>query len=303
MRRVVVTGAAGLLGGYVVDALLGKWVVHGLDTQPQTGDVTQTVASILDLDALKRAFAGAEAVVHIAAAANIGSGTPERIIDLNTKGTWNVLEAALCAGVQRVVLCSTDSVMGNTVWKEHFWCPEALPVDEQHPLRPADPYGLSKLMAEEAGRSYARRGLEVLALRPVFTLFPSMMGEVLARHRSPRGYSGPCAGGHVAAGGGFCWHHLDPRDLAEAFRLALETDWQGYEAFYLCAPSTLHPRPTLDRIVEIFGHLPGRIDESQYRKNPFAAMFDTRLAEQRLGWTAKHDHRAAVFAAKEEQSA
>jgi nucleoside-diphosphate-sugar epimerase len=186
--------------------------------------------------------------------------------------------------------------MGNTVWKEHFWCPEALPVDEAHPVRPADPYGLSKLMAEEAGRSFARRGLEVIALRPVFILFPSMMGEVRARHADPEGYSGPCAGGHAPAGGGLCWHHVDPRDVAEAFRLALHIDWQGFEAFYLAAPSTLHPLPTLERIEQAFGRLPDRIDREIYQANPFAPMFDTRAATQRLGWRALHDLRAEVMA-------
>ncbi len=297
MRRVAITGASGLLGSYVAEAMQPEADIVGVDILPPKVDHAHVHASILDLDALTSAFAGVDCVIHIAAAANISAGPPETIMALNVTGSWNVLEAALRAGVRRVVLCSSDSVMGNTVWKDHFWCPEKLPIDEQHPLKPADPYGLSKLMAEEAGRSYSRRGLEVLALRPVFILFPTMLGEVLARYRDPTGYSGPCAGGHVAAGGGFCWHHLDPRDLAEAFRLAVNANWQGYEAFYLCAPSTLHPRPTLDRVSEIFGRLPDWIDAVHYRDNPFAAIFDTSLARRRLGWTAKHDHRTSVFGA------
>jgi nucleoside-diphosphate-sugar epimerase len=298
MRRVVVTGASGLLGGYVARAVAAEAEVTGLDARPPTGnaDWRHVTASILDEEALVEAFAGADAVLHIAAAANIGSGTPGRIIDLNTKGSWTVLEAARRAGVARVVLCSTDSVMGNTVWKDHFWCPGTLPVDETHPLRPADPYGLSKLMAEEAGRSFARRGLQVIALRPVFILFPSMMGEVRARHADPDAYAGPCAGGHAPAGGGLCWHHVDPRDVAEAFRLALHMDWQGFEAFYLAAPSTLHPLPTLERIAQVFGRLPDLVEGDIYEANPFAPMFDIRAAARRLGWTPRHDLRAEVMA-------
>ncbi|MCT8973523.1 NAD-dependent epimerase/dehydratase family protein [Microbaculum marinisediminis] len=299
MRRVVVTGASGLLGGYVARAVSDDAEVIGLDARPPAvpGDIAHVTASILDPDALEAAFAGADAVIHIAAAANIGSGTPGQIIDLNVKGSWCVLEAARRANVRRVVLCSSDSVMGNTVWKDHFWCPQALPVNEAHPVRPADPYALSKLLAEEAGRSFARRGLEIIALRPVFILFPSMMGEVLARHADPDGYVGPCAGGHAPAGGGPCWHHVDPRDVAEAFRLALRVDWRGYEAFYLAAPSTLHPLPTLDRIAQAFGGLPERIDSDVYAANPHAPMFDTRAARRRLGWRARHDLRADVLGA------
>jgi nucleoside-diphosphate-sugar epimerase len=151
-------------------------------------------------------------------------------------------------------------------------------------------------MAEEAGRSFARRGLEVIALRPVFILFPSMMGEVRARHADPTGYSGPCAGGHAPAGGGLCWHHVDPRDVAEAFRLSLHLDWQGFEAFFLAAPSTMHPLPTLERLEQAFGRLPDRIDREIYDDNPFAPMFDTRAAACRLGWRALHDLRAEVMA-------
>lgn len=295
MRRVVVTGASGLLGSCVARAIESVAEVVRLDSRPRSDGGRSIRASILDLEALVSAFKGADSVLHLAAAANIGAGPPQNIIELNVQGSWNVLEAALRASVRRVVLCSSDSVMGNTVWRQHFWCPDTLPVPEDHELRPADPYGLSKLLAEQAGRSYARRGLEVLALRPVFVLFPSMMGEVRARHADPAGYRGPCAGGHVAAGGGLCWHHVDPRDVAEAFRLGVDSPWQGFESFWLAAPSTLHPLPTLERIRQVFGRLPRTVERSHYEQRPFAPMFDTSRAEERLGWRARHDHRIAIF--------
>ncbi len=297
MTRVVVTGASGLLGGYVARELSQVADVTGLDVSLPPADAGwhHVHASILDQDALEAAFAGVDAVMHVAAAANIASGPPGSIIDLNVKGSWTVMEAALRAGVRRVVLCSSDSVMGNTVWKENFWCPRTLPVDEGHEVRPADPYALSKLLAEEAGRSYARRGLQVIALRPVFILFPGMMGEVCARQSDPDGYAGPCAGGHAPAGGGLCWHHIDPRDVASAFRLALDVEWQGFEAFYLAAASTLHPMPTVDRVGAYFGAAPERIDHAWFGANPFAPMFDTRAATRRLGWRAKYDLRKQVL--------
>ncbi len=297
MRRVVVTGASGLLGGYVARTIAAEAEVVGLDQRAprQPADWHHVMASILDESSLASAFAGVDAVLHIAAAANIASGTPRQIMDINVMGSWTVMEAARHAGVRRVVLCSSDSVLGNTVWKEHFRCPEALPVNEAHPLRPTDPYALSKHLAEEAGRGFARQGLEVIALRPVFILFPSMMGEVRARLADPDGYRGPCAGGHAPAGGGPCWHHVDPRDVAEAFRLALHADWREFEAFYLAAPSTLHPLPTLERVAQVFGRIPEAVDRDIYDSNPFAPMFDTRAAERRLGWRARHDLRAAVL--------
>lgn len=300
MKRVVVTGASGLLGSYVAAAYSGDYEVLGLDTRPPSANHAHVDASILDLDAMVGAFDGADCVAHIAAAANIGAGSPQRIVELNTLGSWNVLEAAHRAGVRRVLLCSTDSVMGNTVWPNFFWAPRTLPVREDHPLRPVDPYGLSKLMAEEAGQAYAHRGLEVLALRPVFILFPSMLGEVRARHADPIGYRGPSAGGHVAAGGGLCWNHVDPWDVAEAFRLATTAEWRGFESFWLAAPSTLHWRPTLEIVRERFAILPDEVNHAHYADNPFASMFDTTRAVGSLGWRPRHDHRRALF---EEQGA
>lgn len=297
---VLVTGGAGLLGAHVVAAVSrAGHATRTLDmrvpeSDPRGGE--HITASILDLDAVTEACADIDAVLHIAAAANIGSGTPRDIVERNALGGWTVLEAAWRAGVGRVVLCSSDSVLGNTIWPDYFRMPERLPVDEGHAARPTDPYGLSKLMAEQAGRAFAARGrMEVLALRPVFILFPTMMGEVRARARDPDGYRGPSAGGHAPAGGGLCWHHVDPRDVADAFVRALDAPYRGFEAFYLSAPSTLHPTPTLDRVAGRFGGLPDAVDRTWFADNPHAPMFDTRRARDRLGWRARHDHRTALF--------
>ena len=296
MERVLVTGGAGLLGRYVLDELEGKYHVLSYDLGPPGHPFAGRIGSILDLRALEAAMEGIDAVIHIAAAANIGAGAPSEIMDCNVRGTWNVLEAAFNADVRRVVLCSSDSVLGNTVFKEYFWLPRSLPVNEKHPVRPADPYGLSKYLGEEAGRSYAARGkLEVLALRPVFILFPSMLGEVRARHASPETYRGPSAGGHSPAGGGLCWHHIDPRDVARAFRLALESSYRSFDRFYLSAPSTLHPAPTLQLIEDFFGDSPRKIDRQRYTRLPYAPMFDTSHAEKYLGWNAAYDHRPALY--------
>lgn len=288
------TGGGGLLGRHVVAALAADAEVAVLDLRPPAEGVRFFEGSILDPVALAKAFRGADQVVHLAAAANIGAGTAAHIFELNARGTFLVLEAAREAGVQRVVLCSSDSVLGNTVWPKHFFLPECLPVDEDHPVRPADPYGLSKHLAEEAGRSYARRGLTVIALRPVFILFASMLGEVRARAADPAGYRGPSAGGHAPAGGGFLWHHVDPRDVAEAFRLALAAPVEGFHAYYLTANSTLHPSPTLTRLHEMFGDLPSVVDRARYEAHPFAPMFASDRAAAELGWRPRFDHRAAV---------
>jgi nucleoside-diphosphate-sugar epimerase len=96
-------------------------------------------------------------------------------------------------------------------------------------------------------------------------------------------------------GGGLCWHHIDPRDVARAFRLALESSYRGFDRFYLSAPSTLHPAPTLQLIKDFFGDSPRRIDRQRYTRLPYAPMFDTSHAEKYLGWNAVYDHRPALY--------
>lgn len=298
--RVLVTGAGGRLGGYVMEALAGDCAPVGFDMKPPPGDAEHLKGDILSLPDLLTACEGVEAVVHIAAVPNIHSAPAEDILRVNVLGSWNLLEAAERCGVRRVVLCSSDSAVGNTVWPEHYWPPRYLPLDEDHPVRPSDPYGLSKHLAEEAGRSFAARGrLEVVALRPVFILYPEMLPEAVARQRDPAGYRGPAAGGPAPAGGGLCWHHVDPRDVAEGFRRALVYDYRGFERFFLSADSTLAPEPTLERIERAFGRLPEIREPALYRERPYAPMFDTRRARERLGLTVRHDHRARVLAGGE----
>jgi nucleoside-diphosphate-sugar epimerase len=235
-------------------------------------------------------------VVHIAAMPNIWSGPGERIMTVNVTGTWNVLQAAEDAGVKRVILCSSDSVVGFTVMSGGMRPPDYVPVDQAHPLRPTDPYALSKLLGEQIGRSFVERGkLEVAALRPVFVLYPEMHGEVKARAQDPANYKGPAVGGPSAAGGGPLWHYVDPRDVACALRLALEVrSFAAFEGFFISATSTLAPNPTLQRL-EQYLKRPLEVRRPEiYTKNPYAPLYDLARAREVLGFEAQHDLRHLI---------
>jgi nucleoside-diphosphate-sugar epimerase len=294
--KVLVTGAAGLLGRYIVRELRDRCAVTGFDVKPPADGGPCTTGDIADLAAVNAAVAGMDAVVHVAARANIWAGTPEEIVRTNLMGTWNVLHAAAEAGARRVVLCSSDSVVGYTVMSGAMLPPAYLPIDTDHPLRPTDPYALSKKMGEAAGQSFADRGaLEVVVLRPVFVLYPEMHGEVIARAADPAGYRGPAAGGPSAAGGGTAWHYVDPRDAARGFRLALELADVRYATFFLCGPNTLAPEPTLERLQHHLGLLPELRHPEVYRRNPFAPLYDLDHARDGLGFEAEHDLRPVLY--------
>jgi nucleoside-diphosphate-sugar epimerase len=160
---VVVTGAAGMLGGWVVRRLteLG-WPVTGVDLRPAPG---VSVADVRDRAAMGRSLAGAGAVVHCAAA--LPSYPPAQIRSVIVDGTRTVLTAAVDAGVARVVHISSTSVYG---------LPPVVPTTEDYPRTPVDEYGAAKAAAEEVCEQFRADGLCVPVLRPKTFLGPGRMG-------------------------------------------------------------------------------------------------------------------------------
>jgi nucleoside-diphosphate-sugar epimerase len=294
MSTILVTGAAGLLGGFVVRDLLAQgYIVRGLDRRRGDADIEWHVGDVTSPDLVNAATKGADAVMHIAAIPNIWSGDGQTIMRVNLLGTYTVFEAAEAAGIKRVVFCSSDSVAGYTVREGRMLAPRYAPLDLDHPLLATDPYAVSKVLGEDMARSYALRGMSVVAMRTVFVAYPEMAGEIVARAKDPANYKGPAVGGPSSAGGGPLHHHIDARDLARAFRLAYELKMQpgDFERFYLSAKVTLSPEPTLDRLKRLHGGEVEIRDPAVYAKEPFAPLYDLTHAAERLGFVAEYDQR------------
>ncbi|MCH8116249.1 MAG: SDR family oxidoreductase [Chloroflexi bacterium] len=167
--KVVVTGGAGFIGSHLVDGLLDKGaevtVLDNLSTgslgnlDQVIGDIRFVEDDIRDLDAVKRAVAGADTVFHEAALGSVPRSIedPATSNDVNVNGTLNVLVASRDAGVRRVVFASSSSVYGDT---------PTLPKHEEMPTVPTSPYGVTKLAAEMYFRAFACvYGLETVCLR------------------------------------------------------------------------------------------------------------------------------------------
>ena len=166
-QRVVVTGAAGMLGGFVARRLRDEGLsVHGVDLRsPAQDGISGTVADVRDRAAMTEAVTGAAAVVHCAAA--LPSYPSGEIHSVIVDGTRNVLTAARDAGVPRVVHISTTAVYG---------LPTVVPTTEEHPRQPVDTYGRAKAAAEEVAEEFREEGLCVPVLRPKTFLGPGRMG-------------------------------------------------------------------------------------------------------------------------------
>lgn len=295
-KRVLVTGAGGMLGRAVVAELVGQYDVVGFDLASDQADIEWQVGNITDYAAVSAAMRGCEAVLHIAAIPNIVSGSAADIMHVNTVGTWNVFDAAREHGTGRVVLCSSDSVVGFTVRQGLMVAPDYLPIDEFHPLRPTDAYATSKKLGEELARSFVHHGIGTVALRPVFIAHAESLVEIEARARDPEGYQPGQAGGAQPAAGGAVWHYVDTRDVARSFRLALELETgNAFEPFFVSANETLSPEPTLERLQNYLGHaIPELRNASQWQDNPHAPLYDLERATSILGFQAKHSLRHLV---------
>jgi UDP-glucose 4-epimerase len=162
--RVLVTGGAGFIGSHVVDRLLAAGMTPRIfDVRPsayhEPGDVDAVLGDLLDPEALRAAMRGCDAVLHLAAAADVDdvARRPADAEAVNARGTLNVLEAARRAGVARVVYASTIWVYGSATGT----------VDEDHAVQlPDHLYTATKLAGEMYCRSYAALyGLDCTILR------------------------------------------------------------------------------------------------------------------------------------------
>jgi nucleoside-diphosphate-sugar epimerase len=179
VRRVAITGAAGIVGSVLSEGLADDYELLRLDRRRLAGGRRLDMRR---LKAVERAFAGVESVVDLAVAAPYNSDW-QAVYRHNLPLTTNALEAARRAGVQRVILASSNHVTGlyegdepyaSVVAGRHSGLePESVPpLTTEAPVRPDGPYGLGKVLAEAAGRYYSERcGLSVLCLR-IGTVMP-----------------------------------------------------------------------------------------------------------------------------------
>jgi UDP-glucose 4-epimerase len=164
--RVLVTGGSGFIGSTVVDALLGAGhapVIFDVAPSPYhaPGELERVTGSILDIAALRRAVRRCDAIVHLAAVADVDlvAANPSHADLVNARGTALVLEAARAEDVPRVLYASTIWVYGTAS--------NGAPLDERSPLPlPAHFYTATKLAGEMYCRSYAELyGIEETILR------------------------------------------------------------------------------------------------------------------------------------------
>ena len=278
---VLVTGGAGRLGREVVAALTPHCRVRVLDRATDAAVPVDVTADVLDLAALATAMRGCDAIVHLAAIDSSVPAPASVVFDTNVRGTWNVLHAAKEAGVRRVIVTSSVAAAGLDYTNPQM-APLYLPIDEAHPLRPSQPYGLSKQLNEHTAASFARSGIEVICLRPAWVMFPEAVRRVKAERD---GADAPVLAGRRREPWPLLRAYVAPDDAARAFVLALELRDVRSELFVITAADSFEPSPTIDHIANTYGARPDVRRPEAYARNPRASAWDITHAREVLGWT------------------
>lgn len=233
--RIVVTGAAGLIGRATVAHLVAAGaLVTGFDLAPEApmDGIAWAVGDITDEGALRAALAGADAVVHLGGIAGMDVTDDISTYRINTVGTYAVFSIAASLGVQKVVYASSINASGLPLGR--LKPPTHLPYDETEPTAFGDSYSLSKDANEQAARmAHATWGLELTGLRfPLVrditldggTRFAAHVRAALDEQAVRQAYEG--------------WSYLDVTDAARAIEAALLRSTPAAPGILVAAPLT-----------------------------------------------------------------
>jgi len=281
--KVLVTGGSGLVGTYVVAELcLHGHAVSVLDLKPPARSVPFVEADVLDLNAVTAAMEGFDVVVHMAGIPHPLNDPAEKVFSVNVNGTFNVLEAAARRGIRKVVFTSSESTLGFAFMKNSI-SPEYIPIDEQHPLRPQDPYGLSKLLCEQICRSYsARYGIRTVCLREPWIWVPEGNERELYR-KLVKEY-------HLWKNN--LWGFVHVSDAAAAHRLAVEKDLESLHEVFLISGrenwTGLDSRTLLEKF------FPEVTTIAESFTGP-ASLFSYEKARRMLGYEPRHTVHDILF--------
>jgi UDP-glucose 4-epimerase len=303
--NILVTGGAGYVGSHAVKLLERSghevWVFDNL-VYGHRGAVRAdrlVVGDLMDGAAVERLLRekAIDAVMHFAAYAYVGESVtdPAKYYRNNIVGTLSLMEAMRAAGVGRIVFSSTCATYG---------VPEEVPIHEDLPQKPINPYGFTKLVIEHALADYAHAyGFGYAALR-YFNASGAAADGTIGEDHDPETHLIPLVldvalgkrphilifGGQFHTPDGSCirdYIHVD--DLATAHIAALERLGPGVELkLNLGTGQGSSVKEVIEVCRKVTGHIiPAKVTDPR-PGDPPVLVADASLARQELGWEAKH---------------
>jgi UDP-glucose 4-epimerase len=303
--RILVTGGAGYIGSHAV-RWLGRaghevWVYDNLCAghREAVDQDRLIVGELMDRPRLVETLSAQkiEAVVHFAAFAAVGESVadPAKYYQNNVVASLNLLEAMRASGVNKIVFSSTTATYGE---------PEQIPITEEEPQKPINPYGFAKLVIERALADYrAAYGLSYAALRYFNAAGASPDGD-LGEDHDPETHLIPIVlqvalgqrqhitvfGEDYATPDGTCirdYVHVD--DLASAHALALEQLAPGAALkLNLGTGRGQSVREVIDACRRVTGHPIPTAVGARRTGDPPELIADSRKAQRTLGWQPRY---------------
>ena len=281
--KVVITGANGRAGGYAISEFLehGYKVTATIhrNLSPELAKLATIRllrADISDYGQTVSALAGADAVVHLAAIPHPRTDPPHVVFGTNVMSMWNVLQAAEVLGIRKLVLASSINAIG-AIFSSKRVPPLHFPIDEEHPTRAEDPYALSKWVGEQIADGFARkRSVQMASFRLHWMAAPEALEKL---RENPQNDPEPRSKDF--------WGYIDQRDCARAYRLAIEAEWEGHEAFFINAGDTTLGIPTQQALEQCYPDVPVKKKLSEYEM-----VIDCSKAKRFFDWEPQYGWRA-----------
>ncbi|MFN8532735.1 MAG: UDP-glucose 4-epimerase GalE [Dehalococcoidia bacterium] len=301
--RLVVTGGAGYIGSVVVEQLVeaGHQVTVVDDLRKGHADAVADGARLRSADLANMAAIDAlfgeaqpEAVLHFAAYSLVGESVqrPDRYYQNNVAVTLTLLEAMQRHGVGKLVFSSTAAVYGD---------PERVPIAEDEPTTPTNPYGATKLAIEQALPWYeAAFGLRFASLRyfnaagaterfgedhdPESHLIPLLLQVALGKR--PRA---EIFGTDYPTPDGTCIRdYIHVSDLATAHVLALDALDRGSRIYNLGNGSGFSVREVIESVRRVTGHPIPAVERPRRPGDPPQLVAAADKIVRELGWNPRY---------------
>jgi nucleoside-diphosphate-sugar epimerase len=242
-RRICITGGAGFIGSHLAERLVphNRLVIFdnfhrdALSASGLAGHAQIEVirGDVLDADAVRKAVAGCDAVVHLASIAGVDTvlKNPVLTMQVSLLGTYHALEAARAAGVTRFLDFSTSEVFGRYAY--HVTEFDATTLGAVGEARWT--YAVAKLATEHLAMNYHKQfGLGACSIRPFNIYGPRQVGEGAVHHFIVRALRGEPLHIHNDGAQIRAWCYVD--DIVDAILLTLERDEAVGHAFNIGNP-------------------------------------------------------------------